>query len=362
MSYKKMKSISKILKIVCLFIAFLILMITLAFGVLIFYNAPVNNRERPVAKDAIDGVNRMEDGSCFFDVRKGESSQSVGARLERAGLIKSGNFWNLLCRARKEYVKSGVYRINARASATEIHSLLVSGNQVLNRVTIPEGATLGKIAAILEDAEVCEASDFLAAARDIEIINQYKIPNASMEGYLFPDTYLFQAKYPAEKVIGSMAENFYKRIESVNPSAPELSASELNDYVILASIIEREYRISDEAPLMAGVFYNRLKINMALQSCATVEYIITEIQGKAHPSVIYNQDLEIRDPYNTYIRAGLPPGPISAPGIVALNAAMFPAKTEYLYFRLDDPASGRHYFSRTLDEHIKAGQLFTKRQ
>jgi UPF0755 protein len=113
---------------------------------------------------------------------------------------------------------------------------------------------------------------------------------------------------------------------------------------------------------MAGVFHNRLRINMGLQSCATVEYIITEIQGKPHPTVIYNQDLEIRDPYNTYMWAGLPPGPISAPGSVALQAVMFPRETEYLYFRLDDPATGKHYFSKTLDEHIKAGQLFTKRQ
>jgi UPF0755 protein len=132
--------------------------------------------------------------------------------------------------------------------------------------------------------------------------------------------------------------------------------------VIIASIVEREYRVDEEAALMAGVFYNRLGIGMALQSCATVDYVITEIQGRPHPDVLYTRDIEIRDPYNTYIRPGLPPGPISFPGAVALNAAFFPAASEYLYFRLVDSAAGRHYFSKTLDDHIRAGVLYVKRR
>jgi UPF0755 protein len=139
-----------------------------------------------------------------------------------------------------------------------------------------------------------------------------------------------------------------------------MSGSELNRRIIIASIVEREYRVDEEAPLMAGVFYNRLDIGMALQSCATVEYIITEIQGRPHPDVLYTRDIEIRDPYNTYIRPGLPPGPISAPGAVALAAAFQPASSNYLYFRLIDPEAGRHYFSQTLDDHIKAGLLYVK--
>jgi UPF0755 protein len=131
--------------------------------------------------------------------------------------------------------------------------------------------------------------------------------------------------------------------------------------VILASIVEREYRLDEEAPLMAGVFKNRLDIGMALQSCATVEYVITEIQGKPHPEVLSTRDTEIRDPYNTYIRPGLPPGPIASPGMIALKAAFNPTKSDYLYFRLVEADSGRHYFSRTLDDHIKAGRLYTKR-
>jgi UPF0755 protein len=158
-----------------------------------------------------------------------------------------------------------------------------------------------------------------------------------------------------------MADNFFSRVEKMDERIMSMSPEELNKLVILASIVEREYRLDEEAPLMAGVFKNRLDIGMALQSCATVEYVITEIQGKPHPEVLSTRDTEIRDPYNTYMRPGLPPGPIASPGAVALKAVLNPTKSDYLYFRLIEADSGRHYFSRTLDDHIKAGRLYTKR-
>ena len=139
-----------------------------------------------------------------------------------------------------------------------------------------------------------------------------------------------------------------------------MSPGELNNRVIIASIVEREYRIPEEAAIMAGVFFNRLRIGMALQSCATVEYVITEILGLPHPTRIFNRDLEIRNPYNTYMYPGLPPGPISWPGEIALRAAFNPAETNYLYFRLIELSTGRHHFSRTLDDHIRAGALYVK--
>jgi UPF0755 protein len=157
-----------------------------------------------------------------------------------------------------------------------------------------------------------------------------------------------------------MADTFFKRLAEIEPSAVEMDPVDLHNRVIMASIVEREYRIGEEAALMAGVFYNRLSIGMALQSCATVEYVITEIQGRPHPLVLYTRDTEIPNPYNTYIRPGLPPGPISSPGKLALDAAFHPQKNDYLYFRLVDPAGGKHYFSRTFDDHIRAGTLYVK--
>jgi len=354
---KKFKVLLTILKYISFLVAFALVTALVFTGAVMYFNSPVQDAS---ALSEQDGIKKAEDGAYYMDIRRGESSQSAGLRLERAGFIRSRLFWNLICRLSKEHIKSGTYRIEIPASPIAIHSLLVSGRQILYRVTIPEGVTLKKMAAILEEAGICSAEDFLNAAGDPQIKGAYRIPNATMEGYLFPDTYLFQKEYPAEQVVKTMADNFFRRIENIDPSVVKMSSQELNEKVILASIIEREYRVAEEAPLMAGVFFNRLRINMALQSCATVEYIITEIQDKPHPAVIYNRDLEIRDPYNTYLRPGLPPGAISAPGTVALQAALFPEKTDFFYFRLNDSSSGRHYFSKTLDEHINAGQLFTK--
>jgi len=354
---KKRGVFSVIIKIIALLVALSIVLAVASLGLFIHFNSPPQNKT--VTPSQLDGISLI-DGVWYIEVHRGESAQSVGMRLERAGLISNRFFWNILCRIKKEPVKSGTYSLEEPASQVAIHSLLVSGRQILYRVTIPEGATLKKAARILEEAGICTADDFLDAARDPLIIEKYRIPNSSMEGYLFPDTYLFPVEYPADKVVQSMAENFYSRIEDIDPSVVNLTSEQLNEKVIIASIVEREYRVAEEASLMAGVFFNRLAINMALQSCATVEYVITEIQDRPHPAVLYNRDLEIRDPYNTYINPGLPPGPISAPGAVALRAAMFPQKSEFFYFRLEDAQSGKHYFSRTLDEHIIAGQLITK--
>jgi len=361
---EKRKPFSRLLVIITSLIACALFLIPVFLGFFMYFNAPVFPKEESIISEIRilppEGITREEDGAYFVEVRKGESAQSVGRRLERAGLIRNKFFWNLICRFNKKQIKTGTYRIEIPASQISIHRILVLGKQILYRVTIPEGVTLKKTAAILEEAGICSAQGFLDAAKDPNLLARYGIPNDTMEGYLFPDTYLFPSEYPASRVIVSMADNFFAKIKQIDPSFASMSRKELNDKVILASIVEREYRIESEAPLMAGVFYNRLNIGMAIQSCATVEYIITEIQNKPHPSVLYNRDLEIRNPYNTYLVPGLPPGPISAPGEVALKAAFSPEKTGYFYFRLEDSKSGKHYFSATLDEHIKAGQLVPK--
>jgi UPF0755 protein len=307
----------------------------------------------------------LENGNLLLEIKSGESGMSVGKRLEEAGIIRTQYLWAILSRIDKEPIKAGFYSVELPITQMDIRSLLVSGQQMLISVTIPEGGTLKKTARILEDAAICTAKDFLAAAADESMLNRYRIPGGSsgktMEGYLYPDTYLFPRSFPAENVVEKMADTFFEKLEDIAPESLSLSPEELNQRVILASIVEREYRVEEEAPLMAGVFYNRLEIGMALQSCATVEYVITEIQGRPHPEVLYNRDIEIRDPYNTYIRPGLPPGPISEPGEVALRAVFEPTESNYLYFRLVDPGAGKHYFSRTLDDHIRAGVLYTKR-
>jgi UPF0755 protein len=348
-----------------LFFRFLSILVGLALfvffagiAVMMYLNAPP---VQPPGGELNNNTLRVEDdGTVYLEVRNGESAISVGRRLEEAGLIKTRYFWNFLSYIDKEYLKSGLYNFEIPATQREIRSLLVSGQQVLTRVTIPEGVTLKKTAVILENAGICDGSAFLEAAADPVILDTYRVPAETMEGYLYPDTYLFPQDYPASMVVKTLTDTFFRRLEAISGDALTLSPAELHKRVIIASIVEREYRVDDEAPLMAGVFYNRISIGMALQSCATVEYVITEILGRPHPERIFDRDTEIDNPYNTYVVRGLPPGPISAPGSVALNAVFYPQESDYLYFRVVNPAEGRHYFSTTLDEHIQAGVLYVK--
>ena len=337
---------------------FLVLALT-ALGAGIYLNAaPEYSSSYEIKLDS--AMQLDENGNLIMEIISGESALSVGRRLESAGLIRSINFWYLLFRLDNEQIKTGTYRIPLPASLIEIRSILVRGEQIQIRLTIPEGFTLSQIARVMENEGICSSYDFLAAASSRELLDRYSIPGPSMEGYLFPDTYLFPRSYPAHLVIESMANNFFRRLSGIAPEAASLSPRELNDLVILASIVEREYRAPNEAALMAGVFNNRLRIGMALQSCATVVYVMTEILGLPHTERLLYRDLEHLSPYNTYIHPGLPPAPISAPGETALRGVFQPAEVNYFYFRLLDPASGRHYFSRTLDEHIQAGDLLVK--
>jgi len=308
----------------------------------------------------VTGIYLQTDGTSVILVEPGETAESVGLRLRDYGLIRSIVFWNLLARIDSKTIKAGRFQLQTGASCTQIREALVSGKQMMERVTIPEGFTLKKTAELLERNGIVSTTDFLMVAHSPEILQSYGIPANSMEGYLFPDTYFFPRSYSAQLVVEKMLETFYIRLYEIAPEARSLSEKELFDKIIIASIVEREYRADDEAPLMAGVFLNRLKIGMALQSCATVEYVITEILGKPHPEVLYNKDISIKDLYNTYMYAGLPPGPISSPGTTAIKSIFYPSSSEYLYFRLVDPSEGRHRFSRTLDEHSKAGMLYLK--
>jgi len=306
------------------------------------------------------GIETQENGSIIILVEPGETAASVGTRLRDFGLIRSTVFWNLLSRIDSEPIKAGTFQLQKGASSTKIRETLVFGKQIMEKITIPEGFTLKKTADLLEKNGIVSAKDFLLAAHLPDILQSYGIPANSMEGFLFPDTYFFPRTYSAQLVVSKMLDTFFRRLYEVAPEAKIMTRKEIFDRIIIASIVEREYRNDDEAPLMAGVFFNRLKIGMSLQSCATIEYVIREIQGKPHPEVLYNKDLSIKDLYNTYIYAGLPPGPISSPGITAIKSAFNPRASDYLYFRLVDPSEGRHRFSKTLEEHAEAGMLYLK--
>ena len=257
-------------------------------------------------------------------------------------------------------LRSGIYYISPAMNIAEIQKELSSGQQEYIKVSIPEGLTISKIAAELEENRICSASDFIEVCKSSDFAAKNGIAGESCEGFLFPDTYFLTAGMPAQTVAQLMLDNFFSKIKEI-PSLADVNGAQLYETVTLASIIEREYRVADEAPLIASVFKNRLRRNIGLYSCATVEYILTEIEGRPHPERILIEDTKIDNPYNTYKWAGLPPGPISNPGLIALKACADTPKTDYYFFQVVDPAAGRHVFTTNFDEHIQSHSLYTKK-
>lgn len=299
-------------------------------------------------------LSKSDDALQRLKVPSGTRLRRVADDLEQENIIRSSTIFYLYGRIKNVQLKAGIYDVSPSMSVQDISTILASGKQGYVRVSIPEGLTITKIARLLEKNEVTNAIEFIAASKDPALLAEFNIPAQNFEGYIFPDTYNFDPEMPAKNVIRLMVDTFFSKI-STNEAFSRMTPKQLHKTVTLASIIEREYRIAKEAPLIASVFTNRLKKNIGLYSCATVEYIITEIKGLPHPKLITIADTQINNPYNTYKWAGLPPGAISNPGLTALFAAASPADTGYYYFRLIDPVKGIHIFTTNLNDHEKAG-------
>ncbi len=225
---------------------------------------------------------------------------------------------------------------------------LLSGEEpAVVTVTIPEGYTLPQVAEVLAERGVCRSDSFLAACADAGLLREFHLDAATAEGYLFPETYEFLAGSQPAEVARRMLRQFFSVYTELRESSPAPNPSPLAPVVILASIVEREGKLPEELPRIAGVFLNRLNRRMPLQSCATVEYILPERKGR-----LSEEDTKIDSPYNTYLHQGLPPGPICSPGRRALAATLNPERNGYLYFVAR--GDGTHTFSRTFSEHAAA--------
>ena len=308
-----------------------------------------------------------------IEISSGMSISGAGVLLKNNGLIRSQKLFYYSARfpkiksflygegADKAFIlRSGIYYISPAMNIAQIQEELSSGQQEYIIVSIPEGLTISKIAAELEEKRICPAKEFINWCRNPNTAVTYGIQGETVEGFLFPDTYYLTAGMEAPAVADIMLINFFEKISEI-PSLAQMNEADLYKTVTLASIVEREYRVEDEAPLIASVFKNRLRRNIGLYSCATVEYIITEIEGRPHPDRILIEDTKIDNPYNTYKWAGLPPGPISNPGLIALRASAETPKTDYYFFQVVDPAAGRHVFTTNFDEHIQSHSLYTKK-
>ncbi len=307
----------------------------------------------------------------YFRIEEGANFIQIADALRARGIIRSRLFLLAVSRlsGTDTLVQSGSYALPSQLTSVEILRYISSGQQLLARITIPEGLTIKKIAPLIEAAKITDAEAFISAASDSDILAEFSINAGSAEGYLFPDTYLFTEDADARDVVRHMLGRFFQKIaelsseygtdgDAASSSLSEARAKQLHELVVLASMVEKEYINPPEAPLIASVFHNRLARNMRLEACSTIVYIITEIEMKPHPDRIFFQDLERSSPYNTYRNAGLPPSPIANPGTVALSAALNPAESNYLYFVLEHEQATSHTFSETFSEHNQARTIF----
>ena len=308
-----------------------------------------------------DPANGADRSSRTFVVRQGESAEEIARRLESAGLIPNAMLFRV--RAQLEGAESGLaageYELSPSMRPTEILAILVQGKTKQSPlVTIPEGWRAEEIAERLAARGVGTAEEFMRVVREGRSSSSAlasRPAGASLEGYLFPETYAIDARSTPESVAQRMVEQFDSQFTpEMREKASRLGMS-IHQIVILASVIEREAVVPSERPLMAGVFYNRLNAGIRLDADPTVQYALTIADPDAQRKYgwwkkdLTVDDLQIDSPYNSYRYPGLPPGPICNPGLASLRAAVEPATTDYVYF-VAKP-DGSHAFARTLDEH-----------
>ena len=282
-------------------------------------------------------------------IPRGASFAQAADSLGRTGLIGSPKLFRLYGRITggDRNIKPGTYLLKHGTPWKDIVSALNGGRGLVNTITIPEGYTLLQITPLLARTLKVPAESVQAAVRDTSLLARLDIPNATLEGYVFPDTYAFPVGTTARQAVREMVYSFERRWKPEWDSSLVDLKINRNDLVTMASIVEKEARVPEERPVIAAVYYNRLRRGMLLQADPTIQYSLGHHVGR----VLY-KDLAVKSPYNTYIHKGLPPGPIASPGAASLAAAANPASVPYLYFVAT--RDGHHEFRMTLEEHTSA--------
>lgn len=316
-----------------LFVLIAVLVLGFVGGVLYLTNAPIE-LDKPVV----------------VTIEKGQSTSAIADRLDSAGVLRSRRVfaWWAKLRHIDRQLRPGRYSFEGALCINDVLDILRQGRAVKVKVTIPEGWTIERMAGYLASELQFDSSAFVELTHDRDLLREYDIPSEHMEGYLLPDTYEFYWGVAPRDVIDALVKaNAEVFVDSLHEQMERLGWNR-HQVLTLASMIEAETGIADERPLISGVFHNRLEMGMLLQCDPTVIYAMGGLDGRP----LLRQDLTYDSPYNTYVHAGLPPGPICNPGRDAIVAAVFPAETRALYFVAD--GSGGHTFSRTLAEHNSA--------
>jgi UPF0755 protein len=291
----------------------------------------------------------LKTGPQRVDVPSNHSVLGIALALHDAKLIRSPLGFTALAilRGSARQLKAGEYQVPKNWSTPAILRLIESGRVVRHAVLLPEGGTVLELARALEAEGLATADDLIRLSRDPALLRTLRIEAASLEGYLFPDTYYLVRGETAETILGRMVERLGDKVTPDMLARARARGLGRHELLTLASIIEREAVVREEMPLISAVFWNRLRRDMPLQADPTVQFAV----GKERRALT-RDDLSVDAPYNTYRRPGLPPGPIASPGLAAIEAALAPARVDYLYFvSMDDR---RHHFSSTIRQHNAA--------
>lgn len=272
----------------------------------------------------------------IITIEPGMSAREVAFLLKKESLIFSQDIFVLYSTlsGTSSKIRPGVYFFHNRMSFLSILFKLVSGDTYGIKITVPEGLTAEQVAQLFAEKHLTQKDEFLRIVK-----------KRNLEGFLFPATYSFVPGISVEAIITTMVDKtnhlfgseFIQQSDSIKMTKREV--------IILASIVEREAKVDDEKPLISAVFHNRLAKGWLLESCATVQYALGQQKSK-----LSRRDLKVRSPYNTYLHSGLPPGPICNPGAVAIRAALYPAKSDTMFFV--SRGDGTHVFSRYYQEHL----------
>lgn len=297
----------------------------------------------------VSGTASSTDALVRVAIPKGSTTRSAADSLEHAGVIGSTRLFRAFAATsgRSRAIKPGTYQFPKHAAYAMVLDAMVNGRGIVHSVVIPEGYDIRDIAPLLAKALSVSEDSVRAAVTDTAWKRRLNVPAPSLEGYLFPATYAFADGTTAREAVVEMLERF----EAVwkpewNQKLQELAISR-HDAMTMAAIVEKEAKKPEERPIIAAVYWNRVKKGMKLQADPTVQYALP-----THVDRVLFKDLEVESKYNTYKYAGLPPGPIASPGEASIVAAITPANVPYLYFVA--AADGHHEFRTTFAEHEKA--------
>jgi UPF0755 protein len=300
--------------------------------------------------------NKPDGAEQLFVIQPGESVNSITNRLEQTGLIRRASTFRayLLWTGLDTVIQTGVYRLSPAQTGFEIAQMLKSTTLTEVSFTVLPGWRMEEIAATLPTSGLDITPETFLAAAAAPAASLDLIPTGtSAEGFLCPDTYILPRTTMADQLISILLQGFTSKLPADALAAYARHGLTLFQAVTLASIIQREAMVEDEMPLIASVFYNRLSIGMKLETDPTVQYALgyNAIQGTWWTNPLSVEDLQLDSPYNTYLHSGLPPGPISNPGLAALEAVANPAQTTYYFFQARCDNSGLHTFTETFEQH-----------